>query len=178
MQVEAFLDIETTGLYQDYNQITVVGVHVEKSCNTQFIQLVGEDVTADNLLQGLEGVDVIHTYNGKRFDLPFIYSHLDLNLTELFIHRDLMYDCWQCSLYGGLKNVERQLGIPRRLKGVNGYEAVRLWWRYVNYYDKGALATLLEYNREDVINLKALKEALESMHLPTELTGNIMTAND
>jgi len=40
------------------------------------------------------------------------------------------------------------------------YEAVRLWWRYVNDYDEDALNTLLEYNKEDVVNLKSLKEIL------------------
>ena len=61
-------------------------------------------------------------------------------------------------MYGGFKAVERQLGIERRLKEVNGYEAVRLWRRYVDSYDLDALATLLEYNKEDVLNLKVLKE--------------------
>jgi len=35
-----------------------------------------------------------------------------------------------------------------------------LWWRYVNDYDMEALDMLLQYNREDVINLKALKDKL------------------
>lgn len=72
-----------------------------------------------------------------------------------------MYHCWRANLYGGLKCVERLLGIPRRLTGVDGYEAVRLWWRYVNDYDQEALGTLLEYNKEDVVNLKELKERLK-----------------
>ncbi len=59
--------------------------------------------------------------------------------------------------------MERTLGIPRRLTEVNGLEAVRLWWRYENDYDEQALRTLLEYNREDVVNLKTLKEVLLSM---------------
>ncbi len=71
-----------------------------------------------------------------------------------------MYDCWRCNLYGGFKAVERQLGIDRQLTEVNGYEALRLWWRYVDYFDLDALATLLEYNKEDVLNLKILKEML------------------
>ena len=71
-----------------------------------------------------------------------------------------MYDCWRNNLYGGFKAVERQVGIERRLRDIGGYEAVRLWWRYVNYYDEDALAILLEYNKEDVLNLKTLKERL------------------
>ena len=83
-----------------------------------------------------------------------------MSLAHQFEHRDLMYHCWRHGLYGGLKAVERQLGIYRRLKEVYGYEAVRLWWKYVNDYDMDALATLLEYNKEDVVNLRALRDRL------------------
>ena len=158
--VEAYLDIETTGLSRQYHEITVVGIHLCDGVDAQFIQLVGRDVTADNLVEALTGASVIYTYNGKRFDLPFIHSQLGINLANLVEHRDLMYDCWRNNLYGGFKAVERQLGIERRLKEVKGYQAVRLWWRYVDYFDLDALNTLLEYNKEDVINLKTLKGRL------------------
>jgi uncharacterized protein YprB with RNaseH-like and TPR domain len=158
--VEAYLDIETTGLSPWYNEITVVGIHLCNGEDARFIQLVGEDVTAGNILGALKGINVLYTYNGSRFDLPFIYCHLGVNLASLFRHCDLMYDCWRSNLYGGFKAVERQLGIERRLTEVNGYEAVKLWWRYVNDYDEDALATLLEYNKEDVLNLKTLRERL------------------
>lgn len=158
--VEAYVDIETTGLSSLYSEITVVGIYLCSGDDTRFIQLVGHEITDVNLMAVLEGVDVLYTYNGSRFDLPFIHYRLGINLAGLFSHRDLMYDCWRNNLYGGFKAVERQLGIERRLKDVSGYEAVRLWWRYVNDYDEDALAILLEYNREDVINLKTLKEKL------------------
>ena len=158
--IEAYLDIETTGLSPLNNQITVIGIYRCAGDNAQFVQLVGEDITAQSILRILDGVDVIYTYNGSRFDLPFIHYRLGINLAKLLRHQDLMYDCWRSNLYGGFKSVERQLGIERRLTEINGLEAVRLWWRYVNYYDSDALRTLLEYNKEDVINLKALKEKL------------------
>jgi uncharacterized protein YprB with RNaseH-like and TPR domain len=157
---EAYLDIETTGLYPGLNEITVVGIYLTNSIDAQFVQLVGDDITADNLLDVLQGASIIYTYNGSRFDLPFIYLRLGINLASLYKHCDLMYDCWRNTLYGGLKAVERQLGIERQLKDVKGYEAVRLWWKYQNDYDQDALATLLEYNKEDVVNLKILKERL------------------
>jgi uncharacterized protein YprB with RNaseH-like and TPR domain len=157
---EAYLDIETTGLLPWVSEITVVGIHLCNGDETSFIQLVGDEVTADNILEALKDVSVIYTYNGSRFDLPFIYCRLGINLAKLFSHCDLMYDCWRNNLYGGFKAVERRLGIERRLIEINGYEAVILWWRYVNDYDEDVLGTLLEYNREDVINLKILKERL------------------
>lgn len=158
--IDAYLDIETTGLSPRYCEITVIGIHLVSENDSRFLQLVGEDATSDNILQALNGVGTLYTYNGSRFDLPFINSRLGINLGQLFSHCDLMYHCWRNNLYGGFKAVERRLGIERQLKEVDGLEAVRLWWRYVNDYDEEALATLLEYNREDVVNLKALKERL------------------
>ncbi len=158
--VEAYLDIETTGLSPWDSEITVVGIHLCNEDDTKFIQLVGKDISAQSILEALNGVEVIYSYNGSRFDLPFINSRLGIELEETFTHRDLMYDCWRCNLYGGFKAVERQLGIDRRLKEVNGYEAVRLWWSYMDSFDLDALNTLLEYNKEDVLNLKKLKELL------------------
>ncbi len=159
-ELEAYLDIESTGLYPRYDEITVVGIYLTGGASARFAQLVGEDINADSLLEALHGAATIYTYNGSRFDLPFIRYRLGVDLAKLLTHCDLMYHCWRKNLYGGLKCVERQLGIGRRLCGVDGYEAVRLWWRYVNDSDKNALRTLLEYNKEDVMNLKILKERL------------------
>ncbi len=158
--LEAYLDIETTGLSPWDCEITVVGIHLCNGEQSRFIQLVGDDITSDSIMEVLKKVEVIYTYNGSRFDLPFIHSRLGINLAELFQHCDLMYDCWEKDLHGGFKSVERQLGIPRRLTEIKGHDAVRLWWRYVNDYDRDALATLLEYNKEDVLNLKVLRERL------------------
>jgi len=158
--IEAYLDIETTGLTPSGCNITVIGIHICNNGSSRFIQLVGKDITKQSILEALQGVSILYTYNGSRFDLPFIHSHLGINLAKVFTHIDLMYHCWRKNLYGGLKNVERQLGIERRMTDVNGYEAVKLWWRYVDSFNLDALNTLLEYNKEDVVNLKSLKERL------------------
>jgi len=158
--VEAYLDIETTGLSPEYGEITVIGIHVCRGEETTFIQLVGRDITRGNMLDALEGVQVLHTYNGSRFDLPFIHRKLGVNIEEICSHRDLMYDCWKNNLRGGFKSVERQLGIDRESKGIDGLEAVRLWWKYVDAFDLDALNTLLLYNKEDVLNLKVLKDKI------------------
>jgi uncharacterized protein len=111
-------------------------------------------------VESLKGVSSIYTYNGHRFDLPFIHFQYGVDLETQFEHFDLMNHCWKNNLYGGLKAVERCLGIERKLKDINGYEAVRLWKQYVEYADLFALKKLLEYNKEDVINLKVLKDRL------------------
>ena len=158
--VEAYLDIETTGLSPSECMVTVVGMYICNGEDARVIQLVGREITRDSLLGALEGVSILHTYNGSRFDLPFIHSCIGIDLNRMFPHRDLMFDCWKNNLYGGLKAVERQLGIERRLTDMNGLEAVKLWWKYVDSFDLDALNTLLEYNKEDVVNLKTLKAKL------------------
>jgi len=158
--MDAYLDIETTGLSPFSDAITVIGVYRETPEGFILRQLVGQDVTRSNLAAVLDGVKHLYTYNGDRFDLVFIQSRLGLELKALIEHTDLMRACWCQGLYGGFKAVERQLGIERTLQGVSGRDAVDLWWRYVRRGDNRALRTLLAYNREDVVNLKALRERL------------------
>jgi uncharacterized protein YprB with RNaseH-like and TPR domain len=158
--IEAYLDIETTGLTPYDCEITVIGIHLCRGNGDEFIQLVGRDVTAGAILEALRDIDVLYTYNGSRFDLPFIRTQLGIDLMQLYHHHDLMFDCWRNNLYGGLKGVERQLGINRNLPEMNGFEAVKLWWKYVESFDLDALNTLLEYNKEDVLNLKILRNIL------------------
>jgi uncharacterized protein YprB with RNaseH-like and TPR domain len=164
---DAYLDIETTGLCSFYDEITVIGICLANDSGNSLVQLIGGDVTRANLLRTLRGVDTIYTYNGNRFDLPFINFRLGVNLREHFHHHDLMNDCWRNNLYGGFKAVERQLGIPRRLQGIGGAEAVILWWRYQIDHDRKALDLLLEYNKEDVVNLMTLRGKLERFRFRT-----------
>jgi uncharacterized protein YprB with RNaseH-like and TPR domain len=163
---DAYLDIETTGLCSFYDEITVIGICLANDSGNRLVQLVGGDATRTNLLRTLRCVDTIYTYNGSRFDIPFINFRLRVNLREHFHHHDLMHDCWNNNLYGGFKAVERQLGIPRRLRGIDGAEAAMLWWRYQIDHDRKALDLLLKYNKEDVVNLIALKDKLGRFRLP------------
>ncbi len=166
----AYLDIETTGLSPYYGKITVIGIGLSEGGQVEVAQLIGEQVTQQDLLAALEGVTRLYTYNGSRFDLPFIRECLDVDLTEYCAHHDLMFDCWANGLYGGLKRVEEQLDIPRQIKGINGRDAVRLWYSYELHGDKDALNTLLEYNKEDVANLRLVRKALILLRRQAELT--------
>jgi uncharacterized protein YprB with RNaseH-like and TPR domain len=161
MKYRAYLDIETTGLSRHYADITVIGIALEKSRKYHLVQLTGEDLYEKKLLDSFEDVDEIYTYNGSRFDLPFIKVKLGVDLNRCFKHTDLMYDCWKQNLKGGLKVVEKLLDIKRKLTDVDGYMAVQLWFDYINNNNKNALRTLLDYNQEDVVNLRILRRKLK-----------------
>jgi uncharacterized protein YprB with RNaseH-like and TPR domain len=155
--IRAYLDIETTGCSRHSHDLTVVGVAIERQDAMEVIQLVGGDITDIALSNALVGVETLYTYNGHRFDLPFIRHILGIDLERRIRCRDLMIDCWKHKLKGGLKAVEQKLGIDRQSKGIDGWMAVRLWWDYINNHNAAALETLLTYNREDVVNLKTLR---------------------
>lgn len=160
MKLRAYLDIETTGLSRNFSDITIIGIALEKNGKLTVTQLLETTLTEKILLMSLSGIDEVYTYNGSRFDLPFIKARFGVDLKKQFNHTDLMYNCWRNNLKGGLKAVERILCIKRNLKDVDGFMAVQLWWEYKNYNDADALRTLLEYNREDIANLRLLREKL------------------
>jgi hypothetical protein len=171
---EAYLDIETTGLSCHESEVTVVGVSRGGLAEREVVQLVRgyagdghtiKTLTKDSLREALDGVRVLHTYNGKSFDLPFILYRLRVDVVKLVggNHRDLMFDCWARNWKGGFKAVERHLSISREDEHVNGYVAVQLWWAFQRNGDLAALERLLAYNREDVYNLKVLRQKIEEV---------------
>jgi uncharacterized protein YprB with RNaseH-like and TPR domain len=155
--MNAYIDIETS--YQ--KEITILGIYSEV---TGFHQLIWDKIIPENIMHVLHGTETIYTYNGKRFDIPVIADKTGLNLADHFKMHDLMFDCWKKKLYGGLKNVEKTLGIDRGLKGVNGLDAMRLWDEYYLWQEQESLNRLLEYNKEDVMNLEVLRKKLEEIN--------------
>lgn len=148
--MRAYLDIETTFA----NSISVIGIYRP---DRGTIQLVGGGVHDLALYEALDGIETIVTFNGASFDLPMIRKRLYVDLRSQYQHADLLYICRRQGLRGGLKKVETILGIGRETAGISGWDAPRLWHRYEAYNDTEALKILLDYNREDVINLAVLE---------------------
>jgi len=149
----AFVDIETTGLAPGHDTITVVGIY-----NRQEARTYVRGIDLDEIVDEFSKYKMLITFNGARFDLPFIkYEFPEIEFNQL--HIDLMYPLKRIGYGGGLKKIEREMGIVRgdNVKDVDGWEAVRLWRRYQRG-DKAALETLLEYNREDIVNLETIIE--------------------
>ncbi len=147
----AYLDIETTGLSKYYHSTTLVGLFKD-GVYRAFIAGANMDELADSL----EGADILVTFNGKLFDVPFLRSKMpDLPIPQ--VHLDLRFLARRLGIRGGLKEVEKRLGVRRdsEVEGLDGYDATILWHRYCRG-DDNALELLVRYNMEDTVNLRPL----------------------
>jgi len=145
-----YVDIETTEYHYD---ITVIGVS-----DGEFYQAFVRDknLTHQALRRAFAGATCIVTFNGGSFDLPIIERNFPGVLPSV-PHLDLRHICAQAGLRGGLKRIERQLGIRRAaaIRDTNGVDAIMLWYRH-KLGDEQALIDLVDYNAADVLNLAPL----------------------
>ena len=148
-----FLDIETTGLDKRNDDITIIGIY-----NGEESKIFVKDKNMHEFEQEMDKYQMIVSFNGRCFDVPFIQSKfpgVDMNK----FHIDLRFAMKTIGYSGGLKRIEKQVGIIRDddLQDVDGFEAVRLWYKYKRG-DANALGLLIKYNLADIENLKTLMD--------------------
>ncbi|WP_447977139.1 ribonuclease H-like domain-containing protein [Candidatus Nitrospira bockiana] len=152
-----YLDIETTGGPHWAGEVTVVGLYGEGRL-TSLVR--GESLTAERLAAELSRYDLLVTFFGRIFDVPYLLAKFPTLRIDL-PHMDLCFAAKRLGLRGGLKQIEPLAGIerPRHLQGLDGWDAVRLWMRW-RHGASSALELLLQYNEADVRNLEALADFL------------------
>ena len=154
------LDIETDGLGAGA-RVTVVGVHRE---GRSTILVRGQDLTRENLTDALQGSRLLITFNGSSFDLPMLEREYPF-LVPKVPHFDLRHGCARVGLHGGLKSIEKQMGMKRgqELEYVTGEQAVYLWYAWERRGNLNALNLLKRYNEEDTRNLVPIAERISKM---------------
>mgnify|MGYP001570052245 FL=1 len=142
-----FLDIET----DSHGRITVVGIS-NYYHTASFVQ--GFNLEKEQVEQYLQKYKLVVTFNGSSFDLPRLKKQLGIILS--IPHIDLKPLYVNLGLTGGLKEVELTLDLkrPPHLYG----NPVELWNAFHASGDKEWLELLLDYNREDIENLRAIME--------------------
>jgi uncharacterized protein len=148
-----FLDIETTGLSACYDEVTLIG-----ALGGGKLALFVNGMNLDEFPAYIQQFPLVVTFNGSQFDVPFLRAHFPKARLDQ-AHIDLRFVFASLGYRGGLKMVERRLGLNRdpEIQGVDGFEAVRLWRRF-RRGDRAALEKLVLYNLTDVVNLVELVE--------------------
>lgn len=162
-----FLDIETTGLSPREAVVTTVSIHRNGETTTL---VRGRDLTARRLREVFAETGLLVTFNGRRFDVPFLESEYDLSVAVP--HADLYLLAGRLGYNGGLTDLERTFEITRDRPDISGADAVRLWREYERGDDR-ALETLIEYNRTDTRNMEPLFD-----HIAAELDRVMWPGDD
>lgn len=142
-----FLDIETTGI--DIKSVmTVVSLYMKGEMFT-----FQRGVNLEYLLDHIEKDMILVSYNGRRFDVPFIERELQQTIPNH--HLDLMNVLHEMGIKGGLKKSEIILGLKRseEVVSIDGSLAPRLWYDYIENGNLRSLDLLVAYNQEDTKNL-------------------------
>lgn len=148
-----YLDIESTGLSTVFDSVTIVGLY-----DGRRYDLFTQGDNLDEVQRALAKYSVVITFNGAGFDLKFLKNTFP-GLILPQIHIDLRWVSRRLGYKGGLKELEKNLGITRKanVAEIGGYDATVLWAKYLRG-DNSALEQLIEYNTADVVHLKAIME--------------------
>ncbi len=164
------LDIETTGLDSDHHDVTVIG-----ALGRGKLALFIKGINLDRFPAYVAQFPLLVTFNGSQFDVPFLRAHFpEARLGRA--HIDLRFVLRSLGYRGGLKAIERNLGIARdaAIQGVDGFEAVGLWHRY-RRGDRASLVKLALYNLTGVVNMVELVQiAVRLKHERLALPGETL----
>ena len=170
-------DIETTGLYSYKDRLISASF-----CNpadgslTQFFldDPSDEEFMIKQTLEELGKYDAVITYNGDRFDLPFV-------LTRAKKHHvaDALPFFWAIDLYKWVKkywppapmmeslsqkSLEEALGLSqRRTDEIGGGQCIELYARWAQIGDESAKDKILLHNGDDVRQLGRIGHSLSSL---------------
>ncbi|MBI5391736.1 ribonuclease H-like domain-containing protein [Candidatus Woesearchaeota archaeon] len=143
-----YLDIEISN---NKKEIMLVGLSDGYETKT-FVQ--GINLDREAIIKALSKNILLITFNGSSHDLPVLerYCKTAFNCP----HIDLKHCCARLNWTGGLKEVEKKLNL-RRPEHLHGSPS-DAWRAFLASRDKGYLDLIIQYNEEDVINLKPIME--------------------
>jgi len=166
-----YLDIETSHLKANFGVMLSYCIKVDGKR-----EILGNVITKKELhhpdmdkwivkkcINDMMKFDELITYNGTRFDIPFIRTRalihgLDFPIYGSIKHKDAYYMAKGrlCLHRKNLETVSYALGIP----GKNHVDG-NLWMKASMHGDKKALEYIYDHNRRDVVVLEKVYKALK-----------------
>jgi len=178
------LDIETTGLSPSGSYFVLGGLlAIGEGGEARLKQYFAEDIQEETALlkkyiEEASEFDVILTYNGKYFDVPFLLSRAGKKELDIF---DMPHNLDLYMVLNGYstlrkflpnlkqKTVEDFMGLwPYRSDKISGADSANLYREYLyrkeTYQDtKDCIELMLLHNRDDVLQLGKLLPVLEKV---------------
>ena len=147
-----YLDIETDG----GRTITMIGMYIR---DTFVGQILGKNMNKGVFVEMLRHAKMLVTFNGLSFDWPMLSKFFGIKMLGL-PHVDLRHVCSKIGLNGGLKNIEKTLGISRGdgVEHATGADAVLMYELYRRQKREEYLEHLIRYNQYDTENLALLAQ--------------------
>lgn len=199
------LDIETTGLDRDRSRVILGGLLVPEPSAAgadtdsggdaagksggvlRSRQFFAETPTEEGQVlaayrEAIRPLDVVITYNGDRFDLPFLERRFQRNGFGEGLPPLQAFDLYRVvNRYSKLrdilpnlkqKTVEGFLGLSAdRTDEISGAESVALYNRYVKTGEQKLRHNILLHNGDDLVQLTRLLRILEKLDLHRIMSG-------
>ncbi len=183
-----FFDIETTGLSPEKCKAILTGLAVPDGNCIRVSQLLADDPSEEPLLlreflEDLAALDMVITFNGKNFDLPFMETRC--RKAKVHLNRPLPYnlDLYQVirshsplkKMLPNLKQktVEDFLGLwEHRLDAISGKESIELYYIYAGEKDERLRDAILLHNHDDIVQLSRLVRILDRCNLHSYIFRN------
>ena len=167
-------DIETTGLYPTRDRIISASfIDPDGTDLRQYFSegSAAEYLTVSAILSEMEDCDVLITYNGQSFDVPFVLARAKkyglaeelppVRQADIYRWLKSYWPLAQSMPILSQKSVERALGLDeRRTDMIGGDECIRLYSEYVNLERQEAKDLILLHNGDDVRQLAAITQSL------------------
>lgn len=171
------LDIETTGLSPKNSAFILGGLVTpeEDGLNAEqfFAESPGQEhETLSEFWKAASSKDILITFNGQHFDLPFMKERAGGMIDSFPYHLDLYQVVKKFSPIRKFlpnlkqKTIEDFLGLWQYRKDeISGGESVELYYRYLNGKNQDIKEKILLHNHDDIVQLYRLLKVLEKTEI-------------
>ncbi|WP_051280481.1 ribonuclease H-like domain-containing protein [Anaerovorax odorimutans] len=189
-------DIETTGLYPNRNSLILGGLLVSSPDGIETKQYFADEKKEEKYIletytKDLSNLDLLISYNGNNFDLPFIKRRCEKHKIDFELSHSQSLDLyWAINKYSNLrkilpnlkqKTVENFIGLwSDRTDEISGKESVDLYNEYLCNKDQNIKNKILLHNKDDLLQLSRLLQITKKLdfHKIMFHNGFIVTYED